>query len=112
MERPASACTVRAENRTTSATNATAETPAARQIHRGALRLKLRVFLILTIRIFYKTLPPNLARLSRFNTGILLKKPSIAPMRGKAFNPFELRIAHTPREVPNLGQTIPMHNRQ
>ena len=53
LGRRASACTARAVNNTTSATDPTAETPAARQIHSGALRLKLRVFLALTICTFY-----------------------------------------------------------
>jgi hypothetical protein len=53
LGRLASACTVRAEYKTTSATIATAETPATRQSHSGAFRLKLRVFLFITIRLFY-----------------------------------------------------------
>ena len=53
LGRLASACTVRAEYNTTSATIATAETPAARQIHSGAFRPKLRVFLFITISQFY-----------------------------------------------------------
>ncbi len=53
LERPASACTVRVVKSNTSATSATAETPATIPIHSGAFRLKLRVFLGITIRLFY-----------------------------------------------------------